>query len=150
MISNMENNLSGYIKDHEHYLPVRVYYSDTDMGGVVYHSRYLDMAEHGRTELLRCLGGHQKELLSEQNMIFVVKSLFIDYKRPALMDDLLLVVTTVTKCERFTLVFHQEICRGGEVLATLDVKAGSISGETGRPVPMPEEIKTELHVVQPV
>ena len=146
----MENNLSGYIKDHEHHLPVRVYYSDTDMGGVVYHSRYLDMAEHGRTELLRCLGGHQKDLVEEQDMIFVVKSLFIDYKKPALMDDLLLVVTTVTKCERFKLIFHQEICRGEEVLSTLDVKAGSISKESGRPVPMPDMVKTELLEVQQV
>lgn len=140
----MENTISGYIENHAHYLPVRVYYSDTDMGGVVYHSRYLDMAEHGRTELLRCLGGHQKDLLSEDKIIFVVKSLFIDYKCPGKMDDFLQVVTTVTKCERFTIVFHQEICRGDEVLASLDVKAGSISGETGRPVPMPDVVKTEL------
>jgi len=144
----MENNLSGYIEAHEHHLPLRVYYSDTDMGGVVYHSRYLDMAEHGRTELLRCLGGHQKDLLDEMNMIFVVKSLLIDYKRPALMDDLLHVKTTVTKCERFTIVFHQEICRGDEILSALDVKVGSISRETGRPVPMPDIIKTELMEVQ--
>ena len=144
----MENNLSGYIKDHEHHLPVRVYYSDTDMGGVVYHSRYLDMAEHGRTELLRCLGGHQKELLTEQNLIFIVKNLFIDYKIPGKMDDFLHVVTTVTKCERFTIVFHQDIKRGDEILATLDVKAGSISPVTGRPVPMPDVVKTELFEVQ--
>lgn len=145
----MENSLSGYIEGHVHYLPVRVYYSDTDMGGVVYHSRYLDMAEHGRTELLRQLGGHQKELLADLKMIFVVKSLFIDYKRPALMDDLLHVKTTVTKCERFTIVFRQEICRGDEILTTLDVKAGSVSTVTGRPFPMPDLIKTELFEVEP-
>lgn len=146
----MENTLSGYIEEHKHHLPLRVYYSDTDMGGVVYHSRYIDMAEHGRTELLRCLGGHQKDLVEEQNLIFVVKTLFIDYKKPALMDDLLMVVSTVTKCGRFTLVFHQEICRGEEVLTTLDVKVGSISKVTGRPVPMPDLIKTELLEVQPI
>lgn len=144
----MENNLSGFIKNHQHHLPVRVYYSDTDMGGVVYHSRYLDMAEHGRTELLRYLGGHQKDILAEQDMIFVVKNLFIDYKRPALMDDLLVVITTVTKCERFTLIFHQEICRGDEILAGLDVKVGSISRVSGRPVPMPELVKSQLLTVQ--
>ena len=144
----METITSGYIENHIHHLPVRVYYSETDMGGVVYHSRYLDMAEHGRTELLRCLGGHQKEILEEQNLIFVVKSLFIDYRRPALMDDLLHIKTTVTKCERFTIVFHQEICRNDEILTTLDVKVGSISGENGRPMPMPDLIKAELQEVQ--
>ena len=143
----MENNLSGYIENHVHYLPVRVYYSDTDAGGIVYHSRYLDMAEHGRTELLRYFGGHQKEILEEQKIAFVVKSIHIDYKRPGLMDDLLHVKTTVAKCERFTIVFHQEICRGDELLTTLDVKVGSISTEIGRPALMPQEIKKELSQV---
>ena len=66
------------------------------------------------------------------------------------MDDLLQVKTSMSKCERFTLVFHQEICRGDEILAALDVKVGSISRETGRPVPMPENVKDELLKVQPV
>jgi len=144
----MENNLSGYIEDHVHHLPIRVYYSDTDAGGIIYHSRYLDMAEHGRTELLRLLGGHQKEIIDEHQVGFVVKSIHIDYKRPGKLDDLIHVKTTVGKCERVTVVFHQEICRGDEVLSTLNVKVCSVSMETMRPVPMPEEIKKELSQVQ--
>jgi acyl-CoA thioester hydrolase len=146
----MNTNLTGIIENHRHNLAVRVYYSDTDAEGIVYHSRYLDMAEHGRTELLRCLGGHQKEIMEKQKIAFVVKSIDIDYKRPGLMDDLLLVKSAVAKCERFTIVFHQEIYRGEELLTTLNVKVGSISTETGRPFPMPDEIKSELAQVQPV
>ncbi len=143
----MENNLSGFIENNVHHLPVRVYYSETDAEGIVYYSRYLDMAEHGRSELLRFLGGHQKEIMEKQKIAFVVKSTHVDYKRPGVMDDLLFVKTTITKCERFTIVFHQEICRDDEILTTLDTKVGSISTETGRPVPMPEEIKGQLLTV---
>ncbi len=140
----MKNNLSGYIEKHAHYLPVRIYYSDTDAGGIVYHSRYLDMTEHGRTEFLRFLGGHQKKILTEQKIGFVVKSIHIDYKRPGVLDDLLHVKTTVSKCERVTLVFHQDVCRGEEILASLDVKVCSVSMETLRPLPIPDEIKKEI------
>jgi acyl-CoA thioester hydrolase len=140
----MENILSGYIEKHVHHLPIRVYYSDTDAGGIIYHSRYLDMAEHGRTELLRLLGGHQKEIIEAQQIGFVVKSIHIDYKSPGKLDDLLHVKTTVDKCERVTVIFHQEICRGDEILSVLNVKVCSVSMDSMRPVPMPDEIKKEL------
>lgn len=144
----MNTNTNGTIENHKHHLPVRVYYSDTDAEGIVYHSHYLDMAEHGRTELLRCLGGHQKKMMEENKIAFVVKSIFVDYKKPGLMDDLLVVSTSIAKCERFTIVFRQEIYRDEELLSTLDVKVGSISTETGRPSPMPDEIKDGLSQVQ--
>ncbi len=143
----MKNDLSGYIKENVHYFPVRVYYSDTDAGGIIYHSRYLDMAEHGRTEMLRSFGGHQKEILEKNKMAFVVKSININYIKPGVLDDLLVVETTVTKCERFTILFFQKIFKGKELLTTLDVKVGSISLESGRPTAMTDDIKKELVTV---
>jgi acyl-CoA thioester hydrolase len=125
-----------------------VYYSDTDAGGVVYHSRYLDMAEHARTELVRHFGGEQQALLDENAQAFVVRTLSISYNKPARLDDALTVRTSVRKCEAITMVFDQKICRGEEILAELEVKVGSISVKTGRPVPIPgdwrETIRKEL------
>ncbi len=140
----MENSLSGTIKDRVHALPVRVYYSDTDAGGVVYHSRYIDMAEHGRSEMLRNLGGNQAETIEKEKIAFVVRSLSVDYNSPAFLDDLLTVETRVTRCEAFTVQFDQRILRGDSCLAQLKVKAGSISLETGRPRPMPKEWKASI------
>jgi acyl-CoA thioester hydrolase len=122
-----------------HRFPVRVYYSDTDAGGIIYHGRYLDMAEHARTELFRHIGGDQKELMDRKNLVFVVRSLNIDYLKPGYLDDTLEVRTTITRREIFSLVFQQDIYRGDEKISALSVKAASISAETGRPVPMDKE-----------
>ncbi|QEN09294.1 YbgC/FadM family acyl-CoA thioesterase [Oceanispirochaeta crateris] len=137
----MNNNISGIIKDNTHYLQKRVYYSDTDAGGVVYHSRYIDMAEHGRSELIRLLGGEQKKLLTESGIAFVVRSLSVSYNSPAYLDDLLTVRTKLLKSQRVTLVFEQKIYKEDSLLAELEVKVGCISIENGRPTPMPEDWK---------
>jgi acyl-CoA thioester hydrolase len=140
----MHNILSGIIEDHTHIFPVRVYYSDTDAGGIVYHSRYLDMAEHGRSEMLRSIGGTQSDVIKEQRIGIVVRSLNVDYNRPGFLDDLLRVETRITRCEALTVQFHQKIMRDETCLAELKVKAGSISLENGRPVPMPGEWRNTL------
>jgi len=137
----MNELLSGIIKDKTHIFPKRVYYSDTDAGGVVYHSRYLDMAEHARSELVRLLGGDQAELLSSFGLGFVVRSLSVAYNKPAFLDNLLSVRTRVVKCENFTLLFDQKIFRDEELLTELEVKVGCISLEEGRPKPLPGEWK---------
>lgn len=116
--------------------PVRVYYSDTDAGGIVYHGRYLDMAEHARTELFRKVAGSQKELKDKSSLIFVVRSIYIDYLTPGFLDDLFTVETTISKREVFSLTFQQDIMRGETKVAALTVKAASVSVDTGRPVPM--------------
>ncbi len=130
---------AGEFVPGEHRFPVRVYYSDTDAGGIIYHGRYLDMAEHARTELFRHIGGDQKELKDKSNLVFVVRSLSVDYLKPGYLDDILEVRTTITKREVFSLVFQQDIWRGDEKIAALTVKAASISAESGRPVPMDKE-----------
>ncbi len=133
--------LSGKIERGVHYLPVRVYFSDTDAGGIVYHGRYLDMAEHARTELMRHLGRSQNDLMAETATAFVIRNLNISYLLPARLDDALVVATSLKKCETVSLVFSQKIYRDEELIAELEVKAVSLSLKTGRPVPLPKEWK---------
>ncbi len=122
-----------------HIHQVRVYYSDTDAGGIVYHARYLDFAEHARTELLRSISA-DKEDLSLLKLAFVVKSLSIEYNQPAFLDDLLEVHTTVEQAKRFSLTFLQRVVRGEEEIATIRVKVGSINVETAKIEPIEEWI----------
>lgn len=130
--------------------PIRVYFSDTDAGGIVYHGRYIDFAEHARTEMFRKAceiaaskedaeasdGVSQRELLA-QDTAFVVKSISIDYQCPGLLDDLLEVVTVIEDCKRFSMTFLQRVMRGDEVLAELHVRVASISVSSHRPQPIP-------------
>lgn len=126
-----------------HHFPIRVYYSDTDCGGIVYHGRYLDFAEHARTELLRELGrqhglsGSQTSLMESEGLVFVVKSIAVDYQSPARLDDLLEVQTELESAKRFSIVFRQTVLRDGQPLCVLQVKVASINTETHRPMPMP-------------
>jgi acyl-CoA thioester hydrolase len=118
--------------------PVRVYYSDTDAGGIVYHAKYLDFAEHARTELLRLVSADrpgQAELMDRKRIAFVVKSIEVVYHAPALLDDLLTVVTTLEQSKRFSMVFLQRVMRGTQELATLHVKVASLNLDTKRPEP---------------
>lgn len=121
---------------------VRVYFSDTDAGGIVYHASYLNFAEHARTEALREISLiSQSELLKTQHLGFVVKSIYIDYLNPAFVDDELTVCTTVKEMKRFSAIFSQEIKRGDDVLTTVETKVGCIDLDKKRPYPIPEEIE---------
>lgn len=126
-----------------HSFTLRVYYSDTDCGGIVYHARYLDFVEHARTEWLRDIGvatgqaGSHRTLM-EQNIAMVVKSVNADYQRPAYLDDLLTVETEIETSKRFSLVFRQTVKREGETLCVVLVKVAAIDTITMRPKPMPE------------
>lgn len=121
-----------------HRFPVRVYYSDTDAGGIVYHARYLDFAEHARTEMFRELSKGrtgQGELMTARRIGFVVKSISVEYHVPAVLDDLLEILTTVERAKRFSLVFLQRVMRGEEELATLHVRVASMNLDSRRPEP---------------
>ena len=126
-----------------HRFPVSVYYSDTDCGGIVY-GRYLDFAEHARTELLRevaqsrNLEGSQTLLLKQDNLAFVVKSITVDYQKPAYLDDLLEVRTEIEQQKRFSIIFRQTVYRQEEIICTLLVKVASINTLSLRPVAMPD------------
>jgi acyl-CoA thioester hydrolase len=122
--------------------PVRVYYEDTDSGGVVYHSNYLNFMERARTEWLRSMKLEQDDIINELGIIFVVRSLSIDYLKPALFNDALLVKSSVQKLAKASIIFEQVIVRenDGQVLTKGVVKVASVSVEKSRPVPLPETL----------
>ena len=124
----------------------RVYFSDTDAGGIAYHRSYFDWAEHGRTEMLReAVPSHQQSVLAEKDGILtVIKSIEIHYRMPAFLDDEIEIITSMGKVQRFSCMINQRIVRGSEVLADLVVKAAFIDRETKHPVPIPEDFLAAL------
>jgi acyl-CoA thioester hydrolase len=127
--------------------PVRVYYEDTDSGGIVYHANYLKFMERARTEWLRTLGFDQSRLKQELGMIFVVRSIQIEYEKPAQFDDSLEVVTQVAAQRRASLLFHQLIQRVGSepaVLIRSEVKVACLDSQTLKPRPIPDQVRMEL------
>jgi acyl-CoA thioester hydrolase len=127
--------------------PVRVYYEDTDGGGVVYHTNYLKFMERARTEWLRSLGFDQSELKNKMNVIFVVRNIAIQYLRSACFDDALKVVTTISKTGRSLLVFEQTIYREDTKFTQATVEVVSINASTFKPVSIPESIRLAVHAI---
>jgi acyl-CoA thioester hydrolase len=127
--------------------PVRVYYEDTDGGGVVYHSNYLKFMERARTEWLRSLGFGQLELKDELNVIFVVRNIAIQYLRSACFDDALNVVTTISRTGRSLLVFEQTIYREDTKLTQATVEVVSVNASSFKPVSIPESIRLAVHAI---
>lgn len=123
--------------------PVRVYYEDTDLGGVVYYANYLKFFERARTEWLRALGVRQSVLLAESRLIFVIVSAELKYISPARFDDLLCVTAALTARRRTSMTFGQAIYRGdpdGERLATATVQAACVDADNFRPRAIPADI----------
>jgi acyl-CoA thioester hydrolase len=120
--------------------PVRVYYEDTDLGGVVYYANYLKFMERARTEWLRALGFEQTALAREHGVVFVVSALSIDYHRPAAFDDELAVTVELEKLGAGQIILKQRVARGEEALATASVRLGCVNTATFRPVRIPGPI----------
>ncbi|MDC0609568.1 tol-pal system-associated acyl-CoA thioesterase [Vibrio sp.] len=119
--------------------PIRVYYEDTDAGGVVYHSNYLNYFERARTEMLRSEGISQQVLL-EQNIGFVVRSLTIDYVKAAVLDDELTIKTHISEMKKVSLTFCQELVNdAGEVLCKAIVKVACINNKKMKPISIPSD-----------
>ncbi|MCX8016802.1 MAG: YbgC/FadM family acyl-CoA thioesterase, partial [Rhodocyclaceae bacterium] len=95
-------------------IPVRIYYEDTDAGGIVYYAHYLKFLERGRSEFLRSLGFAQRQLAEEAGIAFAVRALSVDYLKPARLDDLVLVDTAIRELGRAQVTFAQSIARGEE------------------------------------
>ena len=128
--------------------PVRVYYEDTDAGGVVFYANYLKFFERARTEWLRALGVHQHDLLQSHGVVFVVKSSSIDYHAPARLDDELSITVAVEKLGRASVQFLQQAWRmNGEkrLLTSAQVKVVCVEGASFRPNPIPGNV---LNILQ--
>ena len=118
-------------------LAVRVYYEDTDAGGVLYHAAVIRYFDRGRTEWLRARGQTLERLQREHRRVFVVRDLSARYRLPGRLDDELTVRTRLSGRTRLSLAFEQALWRGGECLAEATVKVACLSAETGSPAPMP-------------
>jgi acyl-CoA thioester hydrolase len=134
--------LDGEIRGGRHLQPVRVYYEDTDFSGVVYHASYLRFMERGRTNYLRLLGADQRALFEEvekeaPGFAFVVRSMQIEFKKPARMDDVLEIVTTTVEVKGASVMLHQQVKRGDDVLVEATVQVAFVSGGRARPIPKP-------------
>ena len=124
--------------------PIRVYYEDTDAGGVVYHANYLNFYERARTEYLRSLGFEQDQLLA-QGLAFVVRRCEIDYIKAAKFNDLIRVAATVTAIKRVSLTFEQQIlCQAGKLLSTAKVLVVCVALDEMKPIAIPKNILKEF------
>jgi acyl-CoA thioester hydrolase len=137
-----QSGLDGEIRDGRHHMQVRVYYEDTDFSGAVYHASYLRFMERGRTNYLRLLGADQRALFEETEkeapgFAFVVRSMQLEFLRPARMDDLLDIVTETNEVKGASILLHQKVLRGEEVLIDARVKVAFVSGGRAQPIPKP-------------
>ena len=123
-----------------HKLAVRVYYEDTDAGGVVFYANYLKFMERGRTEWLRALGVSQQYLAQTERRGFVVARLDMHYKSPARLDDMLEITSQVTRLGRASLHFTQCVNRNGELLATGNIEIGCIDVDRLKPAALPSDL----------
>jgi len=131
-----------------HRIPIRVYYEDTDFSGLVYHASHLRFMERGRTELLRELGIQQRALLEGEaggGFFFVVRAMNLDFRRPALMDDLLTVETRVEAIGGASLTLAQAVLRDGESLVTAKVTVAAV--ENGRARRLPPEVRAKFEQI---
>ena len=126
-----------------HSLPVRVYYEDTDLAGIVYYANYLKFIERARTEWVRGLGIDQTRLKAEDGIVFAVRRVEADYLKPGRFDDLLTVVTTLDGVTGARLVLKQDVQRGDEPLFRAVVTIVALS-EGGAPARLPAELRRQL------
>ncbi|HET6395887.1 MAG TPA: tol-pal system-associated acyl-CoA thioesterase [Pseudoxanthomonas sp.] len=128
-------------------IPIRVYWEDTDAGGVVYHARYLAFLERARSDALRAMGRGQ-QALQQAGLVFAVHSMRLEFLRPARLDDLLQVTAEVVRVGRASAVFSQRILRGEETLLAAEVKVASLRAADFRPCPMEDRLYEELKSLQ--
>ena len=142
------HHLSGQIVDGEHRLPIRIYYEDTDFTGLVYHASYLRFMERGRSDFIRLLGIDQGELFEQTakeapGFHFVVRSMKLDFLKPARVDEVIEVVTKPGEVGGASIILKQSIVRGGETLIEADVRIAFVAGE--KPQRIPAALRKALH-----
>lgn len=123
---------------------VRVYYEDTDAGGVVFYANYLKYFERARTEMLRFAGFEQDVLANEQGIVFVVRQVQVDYLKPARFNELLQVTSRVAEAKKTSFVCAQEVIRGAELLCVGSVRIVCVDARTLRPRAIPSKIMEHI------
>jgi acyl-CoA thioester hydrolase len=134
--------LDGEIRNGRHVQLVRVYYEDTDFSGIVYHASFLRFMERGRTNYLRLIGADHRALFEQTEkeapgFAFVVRSMAIEFLKPARMDDVLEIVTTPVEVKGASVLLKQQVKRGDDLVVEADVRVAFISGGRARPIPKP-------------
>ncbi len=123
--------------------PIRVYWEDTDAGGVVYHASYVRFLERARTEWLRAQGVGQQALRDSEDLVLVIRDMTLDFRKPARLDDELQVSVAMTGRRSASLLIAQEITRGGELLVAANVRVACLVASSFRPRPLPEWLAVE-------
>lgn len=136
------SHLAGSIIGGRHVLAVRVYYEDTDFSGLVYHASYLRFMERGRTDYMRLIGVAHREMFEEASghapgLAFVVRSMQIDFLKPARMDDILEIRTHPAQLGGASITLNQEVVRSGESLTRAQVRVALIAGGRAQRIPKP-------------
>ena len=124
--------------------PVRVYYQDTDSGGVVYHSTYLNFMERARYEWLRELGFNANSLIEDHKVLFMVRSIEIHYLKPAMLDDLLHITVSAQEIGRSRITLSQDILRSQVKLTNATVHVVCVGAETHKPVSIPVPLREKI------
>ena len=127
----------------KHHLPIRIYYEDTDAGGVVYNANYLKFAERGRTEYLRALGHNQTDILQTYNIFLAVRHVEVDYRTTAKLDDLLEMETEIVAIGNTSMNVHQILRRGATLVAAIKTTIVAIS-PAGRATRIPPQLRQIL------
>jgi acyl-CoA thioester hydrolase len=140
----MNSDDTDAIRDGVHRYGLRIYFEDTDAGGLVYHANYLRFAERARTEALRAMGLPHSEMMLQHGMIFVVRRAELDYQRPARLDDWLTIETASVSVGGASVRLRQRVKRDEETLAVVDLTLVSLRLQTGRAERMPAPWRVAL------
>ncbi len=128
-----------------HIWPLRVYFEDTDAGQIVYYANYLKFTERARTEMLRAAGADHNAMIKDDGLMFVVKSVNIEYLQSAKLDDALEVHTSIIKIGNASLILQQNVLRDGHTLATSQVVLVAVNGN-GQPCRIPASIRSKIEI----
>jgi acyl-CoA thioester hydrolase len=147
------SDLDGHIRHGRHEMAVRVYYEDTDFTGIVYHASYLRFMERGRTNYLRLIGADHRSLFEATEreapgFAFVVRSMAIEFLKPARMDDILAVTTEPEQVKGASMTLRQKVMRQDDVLVEAHVRVAFVSGGRARPIPKPLRTAMQADYVQ--
>jgi len=132
------------MQNEDHVMSIRVYYEDTDVGGIVYYANYLSFAERARTALMRSQGIEKGELMRDDRVAFAVRECHADYIKPAKLDDALEVRTRVTEISGASLRMAQDVVRDGNILVVMNVRLACMDIDTGNPKRLPNVVKDRL------